>query len=405
MTLHAVLPFLRLYLLLSPLALLCAISALSPSDCPVVLGDLELIDFVSEEGPSVLPGNSTYLFNFTTGLGPTPLVITHLAVHLVQQNGLLLLQLALYDMGANLLTQAVAPISLDTGVADGVYAAALPAPYTLQPSTAYYIALLPYTTIEYLQLIVPPYNSPIYEPTPYAAGFPAQYNTNEASYYGANGPAAAIYCPTETPSSSVVGDPQFVGLLGQSYQVHGMDGQVYNLISDAMLQLNARFSFLDHAACDRDLSTGLPLYTCWTHPGTYLTQVGLLTAAGDAVTVSAGAGLHGFDALLINGQDILASTNDSAVWPITLLSADGTLPALSVHLLDRRTLAIANAGLYSLTLENSDGFLNILRLAVSSMPRLIREVQSHGLIGQTWQRRTDGVEVAVLEGRVDDYAE
>ena len=409
MTPSAVAPFRHLcLLLLSSLALLGAVSAQSPSDCPVMLGDLDLNDFAQGESIIVLWANSTYLFNYTTGTGPTPLVVTHLAVTLFFQPGPLLFQVALYDSGAKLLTQAAAPISIDSDLVEGGYSAPLPAPYTLQPSTQYYIALLPFTNLAYSLQSVP--NAPIYEPTPYDLGFPAQYNISDASYYGANGPAAAVNCAIDSPesstgSSSVIGDPQFVGLLGQSYQVHGVDGQVYNLVSDKFAQINAKLSFLDAGACDRDERTGAPLYTCWTHPGTYLTQLGLLTAASDTVVVTAGAGLHGFQALLVNGEDVLVSTNASAVWPATLRSVDGTLPALSIRLFDRRTLAIDNAGLYSLTLQNSDGFLNIVSLTVSSMSRLARQVQSHGLIGQTWQRRTDGAEVAVLEGRVDDYVE
>ncbi len=38
---------------------------------------------------------------------------------------------------------------------------------------------------------------------------------------------------------------EFVGLSGQSFQVHGMDGAVYALISDENMQLNARFAFLE----------------------------------------------------------------------------------------------------------------------------------------------------------------
>ena len=41
---------------------------------------------------------------------------------------------------------------------------------------------------------------------------------------------------TGRSGGSVVGDPQFVGLLGQSFQVHGIDGQVYNLISRSSRQ-------------------------------------------------------------------------------------------------------------------------------------------------------------------------
>ena len=50
---------------------------------------------------------------------------------------------------------------------------------------------------------------------------------------------------TLTTGAFVTGDPQFVGLRGQSFQVHGVDGAVYNIISDASMQLNSRFTFLE----------------------------------------------------------------------------------------------------------------------------------------------------------------
>ena len=46
-------------------------------------------------------------------------------------------------------------------------------------------------------------------------------------------------------TGSVKGDPQFVGLRGQNYQVHGVSGDIYNIVSDADLQYNSRFVFLN----------------------------------------------------------------------------------------------------------------------------------------------------------------
>ena len=94
---------------------------------------------------------------------------------------------------------------------------------------------------------------------------------------------------TPKPSScgSVVGDPQFVGLLGQSYQVHGIDGAVYNLISDRDVHVNSRFVFLTGGECLRD-AAGKPLYTCWSHSGSYLESVALQTAEGDRLLVLSG---------------------------------------------------------------------------------------------------------------------
>ena len=51
-----------------------------------------------------------------------------------------------------------------------------------------------------------------------------------------------ITCEKEVPESFVVGDPQFIGLRGQSYQIHGVDGEIYNIVSDADLQIT-------HASC------------------------------------------------------------------------------------------------------------------------------------------------------------
>ena len=45
-------------------------------------------------------------------------------------------------------------------------------------------------------------------------------------------------------AATVSGDPSFCGLRGQLFQVHGLDGGVYNLISDAAFNLNSRFTFL-----------------------------------------------------------------------------------------------------------------------------------------------------------------
>jgi hypothetical protein len=89
---------------------------------------------------------------------------------------------------------------------------------------------------------------------------------------------------------------------------------------------------------------------------------------------------------------------------LAVKDADGMRVA-SVLYGDVRLLTISAAGLYSLTVENSDGFLNILSLSVSDMGRMQREVRSHGLIGQSWKAGIRGREVSEVEGVVDDYAE
>ena len=75
----------------------------------------------------------------------------------------------------------------------------------------------------------------------------------------------------------ILGDPQFVGLRGQLFQVHGIDGVVYNIISDPLFQLNARFAFLaESQSCPVMLSTGMESDACWSQPGSYLSQLASL---------------------------------------------------------------------------------------------------------------------------------
>ena len=202
----------------------------------------------------------------------------------------------------------------------------------------------------------------------------------------------ARYAALLAAAGSVLGDPQFIGLRGQSYQVHGVDNTVYNLISDATMQLNARFTYLDQGECLRG-ADGLPLFTCWTHSGSYLQSLALQTAGGEQVELVSGSARTGF-ALVRVGNESLTVGDFRA-------GSNG----LTVTFTDIRTVRITGAGLYSLTAQNSDAFVNIVSLEVASIPRLTKEVRSHGLIGQTWKRDTHGAEVKDVEGFVDDYAE
>ena len=85
---------------------------------------------------------------------------------------------------------------------------------------------------------------------------------------------------------TVLGDPSFSGFHGQApYQVHGIPGEVFNVLTAASLQVNALFTFLDRgdaltsaemvAARQRHSTTALPVTQPWSHPGTYLSQLGI----------------------------------------------------------------------------------------------------------------------------------
>jgi len=123
--------------------------------------------------------------------------------------------------------------------------------------------------------------------------------------------------------------------------------------------------------------------------------VSIRVANSDHVVVESGKAFQGFSSITVNDAEVLA-VGDSRQFPDS---------GMTVHYFDQRTVTITHAGLYSLTLENSDGFVNLIQLTVSDFARLRKEVQSHGLIGQTWRKQPNeqGLEVKEVAGKVDDY--
>ena len=107
---------------------------------------------------------------------------------------------------------------------------------------------------------------------------------------------------TNPANTTVRGDPQFVGLRGQSYQIHGIDGAIYNIITDSKYQLNSRFSFLTGPRpCPLMPSTGRKSSACWSHDGSYLTEIGL-QVGNDVFVIIAGAAAEGFATVSHNGK-------------------------------------------------------------------------------------------------------
>ena len=178
------------------------------------------------------------------------------------------------------------------------------------------------------------------------------------------------------------GDPQFTGLRGQTYQVHGMADTVYSVISDRFMQLNALFAFLSSGRCP--VVAGRTMTNCWSHPGSYFGSLALRTATGHRLLIEAGS-----------YQDGMRLTLDDAALTSSL-SVDG----LQVTVVDAFHVEV-QAGLYRLSVENSDRFLNLVRAEVLDWAALRHVVRSHGLLGQTWQTSAK----APFEGEVDDYVE
>ena len=190
-----------------------------------------------------------------------------------------------------------------------------------------------------------------------------------------NASVASTCAAVTTTPVSVLGDPQFVGLLGQSYQVHGIDGAVYSLISEQAAQVNARFAFLTGP---RPCPAVQPSIACWSHDGSYLSELGLFTPNA-MLFVRAGPATTGFAAVEFNGT-----------------ATDLSYEQLSSH---RVTVTL---GSFSLSIDNSDGFVN---LASVTALKPLSQLASHGLLGQTHMRAKSGSSglSGVIEGEVDDY--
>ena len=199
--------------------------------------------------------------------------------------------------------------------------------------------------------------------------------------------------------SGVQGDPQFVGLRGQSFQVHGIDGAVYALLSSPSTQLNARFTFLDSGVCPPSFI----IHTqCWSHPGSYLGAVsvqervvGVESVDGVAgvqqLLVEAGPSALGFTAVQLNGRRLQVGER-------VQLSDTFWVHVESSHRLSVRVQH------FVVELDNSDGFIN-QRLSPVIPLQQLADHRVHGLLGQTHSTpplHTQGA-ISHLEGEVDDY--
>jgi hypothetical protein len=209
-----------------------------------------------------------------------------------------------------------------------------------------------------------------------------------------------------TSSPAISGDPQFVGLQGQSYQVHGADDTVFNLISYPNLVMNGRFKYIDTGVCNYDDTP------CWTHPGTYISAIGLRLLSGSTeikIGIESGShdtGLHVF----INGKPIHKLKSN-------VMTQLDSRTSISTH--GNTMIQIKIDDLFVLKFTNSDYFLNMeivclradwLRLGAhfykmkthnTKLP--FPDVPLHGLFGQTWKNIIYPTG-NVYEGDIMDYA-
>ena len=184
----------------------------------------------------------------------------------------------------------------------------------------------------------------------------------------------------------ILGDPQFVGLRGQSYQVHGIDGAIYNIISDRNLQVNGKFTFLTEGQCP--IIDGVPDTNCWSHPGSYIGEMSFQQVVDGklhAALITSGDAKTGFSMVQMNGQ----------VVPVGHRISFGSF-SLTRHSAYSVTVQTEQ---FSFDLSNSDFFINQALAPKVSLSQL----QSHGLLGQTHSTKVHASPLRYIEGEVDDY--
>jgi len=203
--------------------------------------------------------------------------------------------------------------------------------------------------------------------------------------------------------SHIDGDPNLVGLQGQVYQVHGLPNSVFNLVSTPTFQLNSLFAFLDSGTCNYNNTQ------CWTHPGTYLGELGFDFGHNHRVHVHSGAHAQGLQVMV----DGIAKQPGQS--PIEFPGSKGMI---SINFVAYDRLIVSN-GEFHMVIVNSDYFVNIQLSMIDPEPLLLGREQVtvqgshddsgvyptmplHGLIGQTWKNIHYG-DGRLYEGDVDDY--
>lgn len=189
-----------------------------------------------------------------------------------------------------------------------------------------------------------------------------------------------------TNPSTGLGDPQFLGLRGQVFQVHGIAGAVYNILSDVNTQVNSRFVFLTDGECP--IIDGKTEANCWSHAGSYMGELSFQQTVDNQLhqlLLIAGPALTGFSGIVLNGASM--TVND------TFEHGQFSVTVRSSHIV---SVTVDN---FAFELSNSDNFLN--QALMNTRPLSL--LTSHGLLGQTHAAKIYPNEVRYIEGEIDDY--
>jgi hypothetical protein len=211
-------------------------------------------------------------------------------------------------------------------------------------------------------------------------------------------------------------------LQGQSFQVHGMPDEFFNLITTPSFQLNSRFAYLASGHCNFNNTE------CWTHPGTYVDQLGFMFPGLHikAVADSHAKGLR----VWVNDEEM--HTSKGRLVLSTSAGSNSTVEVVVSH--PHHDQLTISCPLFTVEVTNSDFFFNFnvmfhsrevlasgrsmyylhdSRASMASVPAynvvgamgtadVYPAYPMHGLVGQTWKNARYAAK-RMYQGEVDDY--
>ena len=234
--------------------------------------------------------------------------------------------------------------------------------------------------------------------------------------------AASSSAGPSSTSAAAFSDPRFRGFWGQSFYVGGAVGGVYNLLSDAEVQVNAEFVYLRSISCPQ--VDGRDATNCFQEEGTYFGSISISVQGGHWLRIVGGGMADGFASVQLNDQravrvgdsirqpsvaDSFSTRQDGPTLPkvqrllrgqpelpirealqgvgeaaAAASTPSSTAPTLSVTRPTARQLRV-QASEYALQLDNMDGYVDITALGVRCWACLEQgQMQLDGLLGQTW---------------------
>ena len=200
---------------------------------------------------------------------------------------------------------------------------------------------------------------------------------------------------SSTGPASVVSDPRFIGFWGQSFYVSGAVGGVYNLLSDAQVQVNGYVVQLQHIRCPTvDART---MQRCFDEQGTYFGVLAIRVQGGDYVRIMAGEVDIGFHSVSIGDARSL-QVGERYTTPAAPAQAEhrhmrgdsshADATTLPVHRASARSVLV-HVGLYSFRIDSVDLYADISWLEVDSWDKLVSSAQPDGPLGRTWNASLD----------------